>query len=406
MKTQILFFFLILNSIIAFSQQKPFKDELIDSTINAFKTKWSIPGISVAIAKDGKLIYAKGFGYADTLTKELVTVYSLFRIASCSKTITAIGIMKLIQDKKLHIDDTVFGNKGILNDTAYLHFSDKRIKNITIKNLLQQTIGWHNEDVVGANDASYALKTACPSTPTDIIRFNLQKDLDFAPSADFRYCNINYLLLGEIVKKVTGQSYETYITKEILNPAGVYTAKLGKTKIEDKLKNEVHYYDINSQLQPSVFDTTKLVPSSYGSFYLESMYASGGWVTRPIDLVKIILAVDGNNIPPDILNQETIKLMTTLPENIKSHYAMGWEVDGHKWCHSGALTWGSSALICKNINGLCYAITCNNLSTKKGSDEEMYKAMVEYMKELYGFLPGVFKNITSYPDIDLFDKYK
>jgi len=389
----------------AFSQKKAFTDEHIDSTINAFKTKWRIPGISVAIAKDGKLIYAKGFGYADTAAKEPVTVNSLFRIASCSKTITAVGIMKLIQDKKLKVDDTVFGVNGILNDSLYRQFSDGRIQRITVRNLLQQTVGWDNNDVVGDNEASYALKTPYPSQPVDIIRYNLQKGLDFAPTTEYRYSNFNYLVLGEIIKKVTGGSYEDYITTEVLHPIGAYTTQPGRTRLEDKAANEVHYYDSNPDLQTSVFDTTTLVPSSYGGFNLETMHANGGWISRPIDLVKIMLSIDGTNASPDILNRETIALMTTLPDSIHSKYAMGLEVKGNKRYHAGALTWGTSALLFKDANDVCFAITCNTLATIKGTDEEMFQTMVEYVTALHRVLPEALKNIAAYPDIDLFDTF-
>ena len=406
MRTLILIFILLYSFTNTFSQEKTFKDEQIDSTINAFKTKWRIPGISVAIAKGGKLLYAKGFGYADTITKEPVTVNSLFRIASCSKTITAIGILKLIQDKKLNIDDTVFGIKGILNDSIYTNINDGRIKNITVRNLLQQTIGWNTNDVVGDNVASYALKTPYPSKPADIIRYNLQKELDFSPAAAFRYANFNYLVLGEIIKKVTGRSYEAYISSEILQPIGVNTAKTGKTKAEDKSINEVHYYDSDPGLQTSVFDTTKLVPFSYGGFYLETMYASGGWIARPIDLIKIMLSLDETNTSPGILNQETIKLMTTVPDSINSHYAMGLFVNGNKRYHSGELTWGTSALLFKDDNDICFAVTCNTLFTSKGTDEEMFRAMVAYVKAMHKVIPEALKNIEVYPDINLFDKYE
>jgi CubicO group peptidase (beta-lactamase class C family) len=162
MKTLIIFILLLIAETASYSQGIVFKDEFIDSTIISFKQKWNIPGISVAIAKDGKLIYAKGFGYADTSKKELVTINSLFRIASCSKTITAMGIMKLVENNKLHLDDAVFGEKGILNDNLYRNIIDKRIYNITVRNLLNQTIGWPQLDIVGQNDASYALHTPLP----------------------------------------------------------------------------------------------------------------------------------------------------------------------------------------------------------------------------------------------------
>ena len=111
-------FLLIIIGINSYSQELDFSNEIVDSILIDFKDKWEIPGISVAIAKDGRLIYAKGFGYADTLKEEPVTTNSLFRIASCSKTITALGIMKLEEDKIIGFDDMVFGENGILNESV------------------------------------------------------------------------------------------------------------------------------------------------------------------------------------------------------------------------------------------------------------------------------------------------
>lgn len=99
-------------------------------------------------------------------------------------------------------------------------------------------------------------------------------------------------------------------------------------------------------------------------------------------------------------------VINSLPDNIDSHYAMGCTVVNDKWYHSGALTWGTSSLLFKDINNVCFAITCNTLPTMKGSDEEMFKKMVEYMKELHEFLPNALKDIVVYPEINLFEKYK
>ena len=76
-----------------------------ERTINSFMRKWSIAGASIAIAKDGKLIFARGFGYSDTLSMTETQPYHQFRIASISKLVTAIGIMKLNEDGKLSLND-------------------------------------------------------------------------------------------------------------------------------------------------------------------------------------------------------------------------------------------------------------------------------------------------------------
>jgi len=395
-----LIFFLIAN---CFSQVVTFSDKYIDSVIINFKQKWKIPGISVAIAKDGRLIYAKGFGYADTINKEPVTTNSLFRTASCSKTITAIGIMKLVENNKLSLEDKVFGKNGILNDSNYMNIVDSNVYKITVKNLLQQTIGWTDIDIIGQNDASYALKAPIPAGIAENVKYFLQQKLDFMPSTAFRYSNFNYLILGEIISKITGKKYVDYILSDILHPVGVYTTMPAGSELKDRIKNEVIYYDYNGEMLPSVFDTSKIVPESY-SYYYEPQISSGGWISTPTDMVKIILSIDGLNYPPDILNQKSINLLSSKPENINTRYAMGMYVTkSNAWFHSGEDTWGTSALWFKTSNNVCFAITCNTLPTTTGSEEKKYDAMKTYARELVGLLPEKLKSIKYYPDINLFE---
>ena len=224
-----------------YPQELDFNDKLIDSTIISFQNKWKIPGISVAIAKDGRLIYAKGFGYADTLKKEPVTPNSLFRIASCSKTITALGIVKLVDENKLYLNDKVFGNDGILNDSLYRNIADDRVYAITVRNLLQHTSGLTDLDIIGENDASYALNLPIPAGKEENIKYMLLQRLDFSPSTEYKYSNFNYLFLGEIINKISGKSYEDYIQSEILKPIGAKTTFRAKSTIEGKMPNEVIY---------------------------------------------------------------------------------------------------------------------------------------------------------------------
>lgn len=395
-----LIFFSITN---CFSQVDIFSDKYVDSVIINFKQKWKIPGISVAIAKDGRLIYAKGFGYADTINKDPVTTNSLFRTASCAKTITAIGIMKLIENNKLSLDDKVFGKDGILNGSNYTNIADSNIYRITVKNLLQQTIGWLAIDIIGSNEASYALKTHIPAGINENVKYILQQKLDFLPSTAFRYSDFNYLFLGEIISKIAQKNQVDYILSEVLHPIGVYTTIPGKSELIDRITNEVIYYDYNGEMLPSAFDTSKIVPESY-SYNMEPMISSGGWISRPIDMVKIILSIDGLNYPPDILNQASINLLSSKPENINTRYAMGMYVTkSNAWFHEGECTWGTSALWFKSANNVCFAVTCNTLPTTTGSEEKKYDAMKIYAKDLIRFLPEKLESMKYYPNINLFE---
>ncbi|HQB64067.1 MAG TPA: serine hydrolase, partial [Sedimentibacter sp.] len=116
--------------------------EAAEKTVRSFMRKWSISGASLAIAKNGSLVYAKGFGLIDTLSGEEVQPYNKFRTASISKLITAIAVMKLQEEGRLSLDDKVFGPEGILNDDYFSNPVDKRVYDITVAHLLSHKGGW------------------------------------------------------------------------------------------------------------------------------------------------------------------------------------------------------------------------------------------------------------------------
>ncbi len=114
-----------------------------EKSFNRFLRKWHIKGASVAIVKDGKLVYAKGFGLANEEDSLSVEPKHLFRVASVSKLITAVAILQMHEEKLLSLDSKVFGSTGILNDSIYLNYPDKRVENITIRHLLNHSAGWY-----------------------------------------------------------------------------------------------------------------------------------------------------------------------------------------------------------------------------------------------------------------------
>src|SRR6056297_2322526 len=110
-----------------------------DQQIKNFIKRWNIVGASIAVVKEERLIYAKGFGYADKEANKKVEPKHLFRIASVSKLITAIAVMKMVENGELTLTDTVFGENGILNKSQFLDIKDSDFQNITIEHLLSHT---------------------------------------------------------------------------------------------------------------------------------------------------------------------------------------------------------------------------------------------------------------------------
>ncbi|MEG3047249.1 MAG: serine hydrolase domain-containing protein, partial [Mucinivorans sp.] len=129
-----------INQIVQNSDSDIPQAERFDKTVESFLREWQIEGASLAIMKDGNLIYSKGYGLADKASNDSVEVRHLFRVASVSKLITAVGIMHLVERGLLSLNSTVFGPKGIMRE--YNNYTDKRVEKITIENLLRHQGGF------------------------------------------------------------------------------------------------------------------------------------------------------------------------------------------------------------------------------------------------------------------------
>ena len=247
--------------------------------INSFMKKWSIQGASVAIARDGKLLYARGFGYADTAAGIETQPYSKFRIASVSKLVTAVAIMKLREEGKLSLDDRVFGPEGILNDSCYSAPKDKRAYNITIAHLMSHEGGWsqrYGDQMFMPHQVASQMKCELPVDTRTIVRFALSKRLHFAPGTGRSYSNLGYSILGLVIEKASGLPYEEYCRTAIFEPLGIYDIVPAKNLPDQKAPFEVTYYEpAGMPMRPSVYGTGELVPVRYGGNDVETLGAAG-----------------------------------------------------------------------------------------------------------------------------------
>lgn len=158
---------------------------------------------SLAISKNGKLVYKKGYGKANIESNVDMTTSHRFRVASVSKTFTGVAIMRLVQAGRLILNDKVFGPGGVLGTEFGTKAYSDRVKNVTVRHLLQMTTGgW-----VLPND-----RDAIDSNPTmknkaffDWMMYNAL--LKFEPGTRFWYVNTNYFVAARIVEKVSGKSF-------------------------------------------------------------------------------------------------------------------------------------------------------------------------------------------------------
>ena len=219
----------------------------LDQTIERFMDQWEIKGASLAIMKDGKLIYSKRYAYADEENEVKTDVNHIFRIASVSKLITAAGIMKLVENGTLSLDDKVFGEEGILNDTTlYAPVKDKRMNHITVENLLRHQGGFTNragDPMFCPIDIAEKMNVPAPADLNTIIKFVLSRRLGFTPGTSTCYSNVGYGILSKVIEKISGKNYEEFIQDSILIPAGCYDMHLAHNLDKDRYFNEVKYYE-------------------------------------------------------------------------------------------------------------------------------------------------------------------
>jgi len=371
--------------------------KFIDKEANDFLRQWNLAGMTMSVVKDGKLIYAHGFGYSDVEAKQPVTPGQLFRIASVSKLITAVAIMNLVEHKSISLDSKVFGPKAIIKDSIFNKVKDPRLYNITVRHLLAHAGGWSFRYGDMAFNSLLLLELngeTGAATMDSYCRFIASRKLHFDPGTRSSYSNMGYMFLRKVIESVTGQTYEKYVTNEVLKPIGITDMHIGRSYLSERRFNEVKYYESDDNQLVSCFDGTgRMVPKQYGGNPIELLGPAGGWIASSIELAKLMVMVDGFKNVPDMLPGNLINQMV---ENKLFRGPLGWKTvkDNGDWIRTGSMA-GTSAIMKRQSNGFSWVVIINS-SSWKGPRLPYY---VNYM------MGKVEHSVKNWPKRDLF-KYK
>ena len=256
---------------------KPIEDRVI-----ATMKQYSIPGAALAVVKSGRLVLSRGYGYADIGKRKVVQPNNLFRIASISKPVTRSAIFKLRDQKKLMLGDRVFIKH--LTNLKPSKLADKRYNDVTIQHLMDHKGGWDITKLgfdpqFYSNQIASKMRTPKPTSGVNIIRYMLKyRKLNTKPGTANAYSNFGYNILGRVIAKASGMSYDAYLRKRILAPAGISRMAIGKTKKSGTAKGEVLYYmpPFASKITSVLPSGPKQVSAPYGGFYVKSFDAHGG----------------------------------------------------------------------------------------------------------------------------------
>lgn len=359
--------------------------EGLDKEMKRYLRKWEMKGASVAIMRNDSLIFAKGYGWADEEKEVKMEAGHILRMASVSKLITAIGIMKLQDEGRLNIKNKVFGPEGVMKDsdldTLIRHSA---YEHLTIEHLLRHQGGFYRDPLFSSKDVMNQMRLDHPPTADDFFRLILPKRLRYKPGTTHRYSNFGYLLLSRIIEHVTGKSYEQYIKEEILAPAGCYDMHIAGNYYEDRRENEVRYYTHRGEGQfiEEYTGSGNLVERSYGGNNIPLLSGAGAWCGSTAELAKLVASIDGRDEVPDIISKKAVDQMIEYFD--QSTFSLGWNdtTPGVGWSRTGTFS-GTSAIIKYFPDGECW-IFISNTSTWRGPRQaKQTDALFKKCRKLY-----------------------
>ncbi len=344
----------------------------IDQNVTAFMSQYSVPGLSLAITLNDKLVYVKAYGKSDLEDNTPATTNNLYRISSLSKQITSAVIMKLMDQGKINMSDKVFGPGAILGTTYGTLSYGAGITGITVSDLLHHTEGgWpdDNTDPLGQNPSmsvqqivSWGLDNVplitTPGTPTS-----------------YYYSHFGYCILGRVIEQITGMTYAQAAQSLILQPSGITDMQIAGNTLADRATNEVKYYDAQNR--------------AYG-FNLARTDASEGWIASATDLARFLVHVDGLS-SQTLLSPNALTVMTT-GSVANPKYACGWEINMYNWFHHGNFPGtGTTQAITTQSGNFNYVILTNT-----DSSDPNYSANMDNI--FWNSLPTT----QNWPTYDLF----
>lgn len=231
--------------------------EKVDHEIRAYMELARCQAATVAVARNGTLLYRRGYGWRDESRKIPTPPDALFRIGSVTKPITAALIKELHRTGKLKLDTKVYellaltpAGKGRL---------DPQWKLVTVAHLLEHQGGWdaHRtfDPVFRHTVVQRELRLTRAVTPTDVVRWMMGRPLDFEPGTRTVYSNFGYCLLGRVVERVTKQSFEDALREQVLKPAHLEDIRVGRTARKYRPAREVSYPVTDSVQSLEVLDS-------------------------------------------------------------------------------------------------------------------------------------------------------
>jgi CubicO group peptidase (beta-lactamase class C family) len=279
--------------------------DAVDSYLRSQVASRHLPGLSVGVVRDGKLVFARGYGMANLELSVPATPETVYEVASVSKQFTATAVMMLVEEGRVKLDDPI-GQHLRQVPTAW--------QGVTVRNLLNHTSGI--KDYLNTKDLSFRNDYS----DDELVGRVAGLAVDFAPGETWAYSNTNYLLLGMLIEKASGRRLADFLAERIFDPLGMKASRVNDTRAVIPHRATGYercdgIYRIRDFVSPTLSAT-----------------GDGEVVTTVLDLA----IWDGALDRAALLKRTTLEQMWTpgtLRDGKKTHYGFGWgigEHNGHK----------------------------------------------------------------------------
>lgn len=308
-------------------------DKVDDYILTQMKGQ-DIAGLSLAVVKDGKIVKAKGYGLANIETNTPATPQTVYKIGSVSKQFFGAGIMLLVQDGKLGLEDKI---------SKYLGGTPETWKEITVRHLLTHTSGIVRE---APGFAPFKVQS-----DTEVIKTAYLLPLRFQPGEKWEYSNVGYFILAEITHKVSGKLWSEFLAERLFAPVGMTATR--STTTTDIVPNRASGY---IQIGNKRLNAENWLASR----------PSGAFLSTVLDLAKWDAVLYSNTVLT-ASSREQMTAPVTLNKGTTHSYGLGWFLEpwqGHKRVHHGGGISGFSSDFERFVDDKLTVIILTNASNR------------------------------------------
>ncbi len=304
-----IFIFILIGNVVASATKSEYDNQTIEMYMGNALKEYNIPGASMAVFKDNKVIYRGNWGYKSDGTP--ITSDSPFIIGSLSKPITALATMILVEEGKIKLDEP------IETYIPWFKYQSKNMKSIKILNLLDHTSSISSSDGFKVTDRKYTKDDAIKEAASSLSGIKL----NHTPGEKYEYTSANYLLLGAVIEEVSREPFDEFVKKNVFIPLGMDNT-------------EANYESALKKGLKSGYQSWFGKPVKWDGFYDNSGAPYGYMVSTANDLIKFLeFMVNGGSL----ISEQSLKLLKSPPA-IDRSYGLGWfySDDDNHFYHGGA----------------------------------------------------------------------